>query len=497
MSPPASSRAPLFSSFGRTGLHVDLRVQVMPMPSLRALAGDVADLGFNTLLVEWEATYPFEKHPLISSALSYTTDEVSGFLAHCAKLGLDVIPLQQSFGHVEYILRHERYAHLRESHTDLCQLCPCQADEALHLFGELFAEIAAAHPSPYLHIGGDETYLLGHCPACRARAAKAGVSRLYVDYFKRVADLVVKLGKRPLLWADMLLKHPEAAARMPRECVFIDWNYGWPVNRFGNLSRIDRTRHELWGAPALRSAPDNHSLACWRTHFGNLRDFIPHGRRAAYSGMILTSWSTSGIYGHTWDKPGELLDLAPVRRVYPLAGFRILVAAFRAALDSRGPLDPRRFVIGYARARFGLSPRDGARLWSALALDATPLDRDVDFAAVLRRAKRSRDILRRLRPRQNKPEFAHLVLMADLREFHARFKAWEAHLQSPAFTARALPAARARGSALLAESGRLARRFERLNRGTLHPAELAAEHDFRFGKLRRLHARLRRRRTAS
>lgn len=490
---PATNRpAPGPTAFARNGFHLDLRVQVMPVRALRALATDLASLGLDTLLVEWEASYPFAKHPLISSALAYTPAEIAGFLDHCARLGLDVIPLQQSFGHVEYILRHDRYAHLRESQTDLCQLCPCKADAALDLFTDLFTELAATHPSPYLHIGGDETYLLGHCPVCRAKAAEVGASRLYVDYFKRVARAVVKLGKRPLLWADMLLKHPAAAAEMPRECIFIDWNYGWPVDRFGDPAKIDRSRFELWGAPALRSNPDNHSFTNWRGHFGNLRDFIPHARRAAYGGMILTSWSTSGIYGHLWDQPGELLDLAPMRRVYPLAGFRILLAAYRAALDATAPLDPRRFIADYARDRFGLPAASATRLWRALFLKAAPLRPGVDFPGELRRARRALDLLRGLRPKTHRREFDHLVLMAELREFHARFKALEARLQSPAFTARGLAAARARSTRLVAESRRLERRFERLNRGEIHPAEFAAEHAFRFGKLRNLHARLRR-----
>ena len=107
------SNAEAKNDFKVVAYHVDLRVQVMPMPTLKALATEVADLGFNTILMEWEATYPYKQHSIISNKYAYTRAEVEDFIKHSEGLGLDVIPLQQNFGHSEYILMHERYAYLR------------------------------------------------------------------------------------------------------------------------------------------------------------------------------------------------------------------------------------------------------------------------------------------------------------------------------------------------------------------------------------------------
>ena len=60
--------------------HVDLRVQVMPMPALKALATEVADLGFNTIIMEWEATYPYKQHSIISNRYAYTQAEIEDFI---------------------------------------------------------------------------------------------------------------------------------------------------------------------------------------------------------------------------------------------------------------------------------------------------------------------------------------------------------------------------------------------------------------------------------
>ncbi len=39
--------------------------------------------------------------------------------------GLDVIPLIQTFGHMEFILKHEEYAELRDTPEMPESICPC------------------------------------------------------------------------------------------------------------------------------------------------------------------------------------------------------------------------------------------------------------------------------------------------------------------------------------------------------------------------------------
>jgi hexosaminidase len=473
------------TDFRVKGFHLDLRIQVMPLPALRTLAAELAAFGLNTLLIEWEATYPYQQHAIISNEYAYTREEIESFLAYCATLGLDVIPLQQCFGHVEYILRHERYAHLRESQKDISQFCPMKQAATHRLVFELLADVAATHRSEYLHIGGDETYLLGHCPRCRAKAGRAGLSRLYVDFFKGIAHRVVKLGKRPLLWADMLLKYPDAAGQMPKETIFVDWNYGWRPNHFGDITKIQRLGFEVWGAAALRAHPDNHSLTDWKTHFQNIRAYVPYARRQGYAGLLMTSWSTSGVYGYEWDQKGEVLEMHTMRHVYPLAGFRILQAAYAESLRDDRPLTPQKFVQRYAAERFGLPAADGAKLWQVLAREVTEIKPGDEIAGPLADARQAQSLLASLAPRRQLIEFEHLRLMADLREFHLRFKQLERQIQAGRASGQIRALAR-----LIEESELLDQRFIKANRGFLHEKALAEEIIVRSKKLRRLYDRL-------
>jgi hexosaminidase len=468
------------SDFAVKAFHLDLRIQVMTMPALKAFVEKLHTSGINTLIMEYEATYPFEQHPLIPNRYAYTKAEITDFIAFCKKWKIDVIPLQQSFGHVEYILRHQRYAALREDNKALSQVCPLKTTEDSLLFTELYAELAATHPSPYIHIGCDETYLLGHCERCRKKVQEQGISKLYIDYVSMLCNIVLKLGKKPILWADIALKYPEAIQSLPKGTIFVDWNYGWSMDRFGDHQKLLASGYEIWGAPAIRSHPDNYYLTEWEKHFNNIRDFVPAARQMGYKGMVLTSWSTSGAYSYTWEAENELSDLAAIRRVYPITGFNILIAEYIESLRSTAPLDVQNFIVDYCHKQYGFTRDRALTFWQALK----------DTSAV------AAHTLRTLKPVKNIQEFEHYRLMADIRAQHLKFEQIESEANTRGLTKAAITGLFTRLRALLAEAPGIDQRFIAVNKGSYYPAELQQENQLRTFRIRDLYARLSKARTS-
>ena len=483
------------SDFKVKGFHIDLRIQVMTPEALKHFATELAGFGINTLVMEWEASYPYEKHATISNKLAYTREEVQSFIGYCNQIGIDVIPLQQCFGHVEYILRNERYSHLKEDRKDISQICPLKTKADSLLFSDLFADMASTHPSKYIHIGGDETYLLGHCAECSKKAAAEGKSKLFVDYMAMICNIVVGMGKQPVMWADILLKHPEAAVKLPKETIFIDWNYGWKTNYFGDIGGLQQKGFTFWGSPAVRSHPDNWYVTCWEKHFNNQRDFLPYSRNAGYEGMVMTSWSTSGLYGFTWDVNYEVVDMEQIRNTYPLSGFRILVASYAQALKQLEPIDPKGFVIGYANERFGLSVNDGEKLWQALSVSPELIVEGKPAASSSIAEMRTdnnvaRKLLNELKPSGNKKEFEHFRLMSDLREHYLAFKEIESVYNSEKFTKSNSRQLIHELEKLKLESKKLDRRFSDLNKGFLYSSEIRDQNRIRNEKLDVLYKRI-------
>lgn len=458
------------------GFHLDLRIQVMKMPVLKAFANTLSKNGINTLIMEWEATYPYKLHPLIANRYSYTREEIASFISYCSSIGIDVVPLQQSFGHVEYILRHQRYAELREDQKDYSQVNPLKEELAKKLFTELYKDLISTHSSPYIHIGGDETYLLGHSPESKKKAELVGKGRLYGDYLKMLCDIVISLGKRPVVWADIALKYPEALPILPKETIFVDWNYGWDLNRFGDHQKLTEQGFEIWGAPAIRSGPDNYYLTDWKKHFNNIRDFIPSAEKLGYKGMVMTSWSTSGIYSPVFESGSDITELYPVRRVYPITGFRILIEAYFAALKTDGPLDVNTFIQGYGSDRFGFKPKQSSMFLRVMTSTAFEINQGKispagsDIKNVIDSAVFVAETLHRLQPLRNKHEYEHFRLMADIRLRYLQFKHIEMQINAETFSDEQLPG-------VLAELRRLRKqrpdkRYIRLNKGTFYDEEL-------------------------
>jgi len=477
------------------GFHLDLRIQVMTPAALKAFAKELADLGMNTLVMEYEATYPFKKHATITNEYSYTREEIKEFISYCKSIGIEVVPLQQSLGHLEYILRNPRYSELKEDRQDISQVCPMKIEESKELFTELFSDLAAMHDSDYIHIGGDETRLLGHCPLCQKRVEEVGKSKLFVDYMSMITQIVVDLGKKPVMWADIILKHPEAAEELPKETIFVDWNYGWKINHFGDIPALQDKGFSFWGAPAIRSHPDNWYVTDWKTHFKNQRDFIPYSRNAGYEGMVMTSWSTSGVYGFTWDVDYSVVDMVQLRNTYPLSGFRILIASYAEALKTKDTLDTDRFIKNYAKTRFGLSTDDTRRFVTflnskpELIVNGKPKESE-SIAAMIEYFDPIRDELLKVEVKNHQDEFAHFKLMADLRMHYLNFKQIEAAYNSKGYTSDQAQQLLKQLDVLLAEAKDLNERFYSLNKGFLYDAELKDQNALRLQQVEVLYDRL-------
>lgn len=457
--------------FGVRALHIDLRTQVMTMDALKLTADKAAAASMNTIIMEWEANFPFQDNATICGKIAYTRAEVSDFIKYCGQKGLDVIPLQNCFGHSEYILRHERYASLRESDKDFSQVCPSRIKQCCKVFESIFAEIAAMHPSKYIHIGADETRLLGVCKRCNDKSN----SDLFVDYVSAMCAIVKRLGKTPIIWADMLLKHPEAADRLPKDLIVLDWNYGWKTDHFGDIDGLLAKGFEMWGACALRSSPDDVKTTCWNVHLGNLQDYVDFCRKKGFTGLVETSWSTSGTYGYLLGHK-ETFDLQPIREVYPLCGFDLLVAAFGRAANSGERLDAHAFVRDFCKEKFGLKDSElevmERYFFTPQNTPNVYVNKPSDFQKEADVVKGLRRQMGNVSPRKGKALWNHLALMLDIRANYMAYKVVESVTEQPDFHASVAPRLLKQLEPLVKESQALKKRFVKLNKSFLKVPEM-------------------------
>ncbi len=228
-------------------VHIDLKANRPTLDYLKELAEILATWKINTFVVEWEDKFPFTGQlSVINHPAAMTVGEKDEFLRHCRDNFIEAIPLIQSLGHLEYVLGHEEFHHLSEMHghtpnnkkeTKLKDSMICPLNEAaVHLIMEMHEQITkgmTSHTeSRFVHIGMDETRLLGFCPRCRGTLGEeieTGKSKLFVDHLNRVAGWHLARGRRPIVWCDMLIQHPDFIPTIDDRVIICDWEYEQPL----------------------------------------------------------------------------------------------------------------------------------------------------------------------------------------------------------------------------------------------------------------------------
>jgi len=190
-----------------------------------ALINSAARLKLNTLLLEFGPRFPFERHSTVRSSSALTGSELHQLIDQARSHGIQCIPLQQSLGHLNYLLRHDEYSYIREEEEIKAQMCPTN-ENSFKVFTELAEEVLSYFPDcQFMHIGADETRQLGVCRRCREEAKKNGIGSLYINYINKVCDWLMQRGIRPILWDDILCRHPHILSQLHQDAGIMYWDY--------------------------------------------------------------------------------------------------------------------------------------------------------------------------------------------------------------------------------------------------------------------------------
>lgn len=227
------------------GFHIDMNIAQFRGPYLRTWLQRLAAEGYDTILWEVENNIRWETCPECVSPDAFTKAEFKDILAYSRSLGLEPVPLLQTIGHCEYVLKNPKYAPLAEVPDRIDQYCPRNPDVVAFLKKWIDEYLEVFGPVATFHLGADEAYTLGECPRCRAYAAEHSLSELYIDHINAVSRPLIEKGIRPAIWGDMILHHPEALDTLSRRIVIYDWLY----DRYDGVGTV-----QIWGRGSLRPA---------------------------------------------------------------------------------------------------------------------------------------------------------------------------------------------------------------------------------------------------
>ena len=387
--------------FPTRGVMLDVsRDRVPTMDTLRALVDRLAGWKINQLQLYMEHTFAYRGHEQVwQGASPFTAEEIQELDRFCLARHVELVPNQNSFGHMHRWLTHEPYRALAEcpdgiehpfsASREPFGLCPTDP-RCLSLLEDLYDQLLPNFTSPRFNVGLDETIDLGQGRSAR-QCRDQGAERVYLDFLKEVHQRVTDRGRQMMFWGDIILKRPDLIPRLPADAIALVWGYEADHPFDAQLPRFADAGLEFHVCPGTSS---------WNSLSGrvdnavaNLASAARAGRAAGAGGLLITDWGDNGhlqplpasfpgfVAGaafawnaETADSPAELnlprlLDLHAFEDTAGVAG-ALLVALGTAHLSTGVELRN-----GTILSRLLLSPEAWASARIPARLDAAGLER--------------------------------------------------------------------------------------------------------------------------
>jgi hexosaminidase len=277
------------------------RCKVPKMAQLRRLVDALAALRYNQLQLYMEHVFAYPQHATVwAEASPMTADEVRELDAYCQARHIELVPNQNSFGHMERWLRHPEYRSLAECPDGFMHpiagprefgsvLYP--GDESLNFLAGLYDELLPNFTGERLHVGCDEPWELGQGRSSEA-VTERGKQRVYLDFLRKIESLVASRGKVMHYWADILLERPELIAEAPAGAIPVIWGYAVDHPFAEQCALLAEN------GMAFQVAPGDASWKCFsgrlETTLQNQRLAAREGLRQGAGGYVLTHWGDLG-----------------------------------------------------------------------------------------------------------------------------------------------------------------------------------------------------------
>jgi hypothetical protein len=272
-----------------------------PVPTLEYIKRQIrteAAFKLNMHSFYMEHTFASESHPLIGPpGGSLTPTEIRELVVYARRYHVELVPEQQTFGHLHKALRLEKYADLAE--TPYGDVLSPQQEGSYKLVADWYRELNELFPGRFFHIGADETFELGEGQSREAAKAR-GVGAIYFEHLNRVRDVLKPYNRRLMFWGDIALHHPDLIGNIPKDMIVMNWQYGARDDFASSINPFKNAGLEQFVCPGAQN---------WNQVFPNLEaatknipNFGRDGQKAGAIGMMNTTWDDDGeaLFEATW-----------------------------------------------------------------------------------------------------------------------------------------------------------------------------------------------------
>jgi len=265
------------------------RGQVSTLEDLKTIVRFLARYKMNVYMPYLEDMFTFRSHPDFGAGRgALTGEETAELIDFARRRHLRIIPIFQTLGHYENLLLQPGYRHLAEFPGAAC-LSPAE-DQTYSFLGDVLAEIVPAFQDEYFNIACDESWDIGRGKS-RQLTRRIGIAKVHARHYRKVYEMVTALGRRVMIYGDIILKNPSILEELPDDMVVVDWHYNAARN-YPSVSRFRSAGLDVVVSPGVSNW--NRFYPDYDRALTNIEHLTRTGYEQGALGAVTSSWCDNG-----------------------------------------------------------------------------------------------------------------------------------------------------------------------------------------------------------
>jgi hexosaminidase len=277
------------------------RGKVPTLQTICRMVDFLSDLKYNQLQLYVEGfsfAYPSFKKLWEKEETPLKPEEIKTLDAYCKDRFIELVPNQNSLGHMSAWLATEEYKNLAECPEGykLLGLIEMKSTitptnpKSLELVEKMSEDLLPNFSSTQFNVNLDEPFELGKCKEHPVTDPKE-VGKMYLNYAKQLNNYVNSRGKTMMMWGDVMTNNPEIIPEIPKNITLLEWGYE-AAHPFKKLCiRNQKAGLKYMVCPGTSS----WSSFTGRTNnmMGNVENAVGNGIKYGAAGMLMTDWGDS------------------------------------------------------------------------------------------------------------------------------------------------------------------------------------------------------------
>jgi len=285
------------------GVMLDIgRDKIPTLETVLMLCDMLSELKYNHVELYMEGfAFAYEGYRELWEATEtpFTAEEFRKLDAWCSERFIDLVPNQNTLGHMTAWLATEQLEHLAECPDgySINQLMKMKGTldpynpGSIELVENMLDELLPNFSSGYFNANLDEPFELGRCRSKEA-AEEKGVDQVFLEYVIKVNDMTKASNKKMLMWGDMPSNHPDIIPDIPQDITVMEWGYEAEHPFDQKCEKLAAGGVDFLVCPGTSS---------WTTFSGrtnnmynNISNAVKSGMKHGAKGMVVTDWGDMG-----------------------------------------------------------------------------------------------------------------------------------------------------------------------------------------------------------